>query len=91
MSETYPKSEGALFINKEKAHEKSPDWRGSVEVTKDQVMKLVEMGKRGIEPKLQLAAWDRTSKAGEDYKYIQAEAYIKPEKKEEPSGWDMPY
>ena len=75
----YPKSEGAMFANK-KSNEKQPDFRGKVGITKDQIKMLIEMGKAGQDVVLQLAAWNRKSKAGQTYLYISAEAYMKEDK-----------
>ena len=74
----HPKSKGGLWTNREKVGEQ-PDWRGKIAVTKAQLNKLVEMGRSGIEPTLQLGAWKRRSEAGQNYIYLSAEAYIKPE------------
>ena len=78
MSETYPKSKGGLWTNRNKVGEQ-PDWRGKIDVTKDQINMLVKMGRSGIKPVLQVGAWKRRSEAGDNYIYLSAEAYIKPE------------
>lgn len=74
----YPKSEGAVFSNK-KTTDKQPDFKGKLAVTKDQIKMLIEMGKNGQEPVLQVAAWNRKSQAGQQYLYLAAEAYMKQE------------
>lgn len=84
----YPKSEGALFANK-KTTDKQPDMRGKVVITREQMQMLVEMGKAGIEPTLQLAAWKREAKSnGQSYLYISAEAYMKEEEAPASNGFD---
>ena len=72
----YPKSDGALFPHK-KTSEKQPDLRGKVAITRDQMIKLKEMAEAGLEPTLQVAAWNRKSSEGRPYVYISAEAYMK--------------
>jgi len=87
----YPKSEGAMFINAQKADERHPDFRGNVEITKEQIEKLIEMGRAGMEVKLQIGAWKRLSKAGKKYLYISAEAYMPDgEAPKKTGGWKKP-
>jgi hypothetical protein len=75
----YPKSDGGLWINQNRATENHPHYRGHVKVTADQINKLIEMLNSGIEPELQLASWSRTAATtGQQYLSISAEAYIKP-------------
>jgi hypothetical protein len=75
----YPKSDGGLWINQNRATENHPHYRGHVKVTADQINKLIEMLNSGIEPELQMAAWSRTAATtGQQYISISAEAYIKP-------------
>lgn len=65
----HPKSEGALFLN-EKKQENHPDFRGNVVVTSAQLKELIDMAKRfrenpeneKLQPKLQIAAWNRVAK-----------------------------
>jgi hypothetical protein len=69
----YAKSTGAVFAGK-KTHEKMPDYVGRLEVTKEQIKELVELGRQGHPIELRLAMWDRKSKeSGKPYKYISAE------------------
>jgi single-stranded DNA-binding protein len=92
MAGQHPKSKGGLWINRTKSGEQ-PDWRGKIAVSKAQINKLVEMGRSGIEPTLQLGAWKRRSEAGQNYIYLSAEAYIKPEgqqqqqQQQQSDGW----
>lgn len=85
MADKYPKSKGALFKNEDPQGNNAPQYRGHVEVTREQIDKLFEMGKAGLEPKLQLAVWVKTAqKTGQKYMFISAEAYMKPQANE----WD---
>lgn len=77
----YPKSEGAIFANK-KERDNHPDLSGKLEITKDQIKMLIEMGKAGQQPALQVAGWNRKSQAGQSYVYLSAEAYMKTPKPE---------
>jgi hypothetical protein len=74
----FPKAEGAVFAHK-KTGEKQPDFKGKLEVTREQIEMLIQMGKSGQEPKLQVAAWNRKSQAGQTYLYLKSEAYMKEE------------
>lgn len=82
----YPKSDGALFPHN-KTSEKQPDLRGKVAITRDQMIKLKEMAEAGIEPTLQIAAWNRKSNEGRPYVYLSAEAYMK-EQQSQPQNVD---
>ena len=88
----YPKSDGALFNNNNRAAETHPHWRGKLTVTKEQIDMLVQMGQSGLEPILQLGAWKRVSKAGDKYIFLSAEAYIPegqpaPPPQQQTGGW----
>ena len=86
MSEQYPKSKGAVWPNDHKTEAKHPDWRGRIKITKEQINKLIEMAKAGQEPTLQVGAWKRRSEAGQNYIYLSAEVYMKPEE-DGSAGW----
>jgi uncharacterized protein (DUF736 family) len=87
MSDQYPKSDGALWPNDKKTAEKHPDWRGRITITGAQIKKLIEMGKGGQEPTIQVGAWKRRSKAGQNYIYLSAEVYVR-EENQSSAGWD---
>lgn len=73
-----PKSEGALWPH-EKGHEKQPDFRGHLDLSRAQLHALVDLAKQDSSAatfKLQLGVWDRTSRDGDAYKYIQSEVVI---------------
>ncbi len=87
-----PKGEGVLFINAEKQGNQ-PDFRGKLTLTKEQIMKLTEIGKSGIEPTLQLGVWKRKSKAGSKYLFIASEVFVKQEAQQpapQNGGWNKP-
>ena len=81
---SYPKAEGVFFINNDKQIEKHPDYRGHIDVSPDQIRMLIEMSKAGLEPKLQIAGWNRKSKSDQYYMYIATEAYMKQEQQPYP-------
>lgn len=72
------KSKGGLFNNDNRASDKHPHLTGSIEITSDQIAKLIEMGKAGQKVQLRLAGWKNKSQAGNDYVSLAAEAYMKP-------------
>ena len=84
MSDQYPKGHGALFINNEKKQPNHPDFRGNVELTTEQIRKLIEMAKAGLEPKLQLAGWNKVAKSGLQFISMETEAYMKAEEQNYP-------
>ena len=88
MNEAYPKSDGALFFNNEKQKETHPDWRGRMKLTPEQIKTLIAMSKQGLEMELQLGAWKRTSKAGQDYIFLSSEAYVP--KNQPQQDWQQP-
>jgi len=73
----YPKSKGGVWKNKEKATDKHPDWKGHIEITGDQIRKLIEMAKARQEPRVQLSVWRSESEAGVKWLSIAAEVYMK--------------
>lgn len=74
-------SDGAIYTNDYKKNDKQPDWTGKVELSKDLLKQLVEKVKVGGVAELRVALWDRTSKAGKEYKYARLD--IAEAKKEE--------
>lgn len=76
----FPKSSGALFPNHQKQKQNHPDFRGNIEITGDQIRYLIEMQRRGLEPKLQVSGWWRNAaKTGQQYISMEGEAYMKEE------------
>lgn len=88
----YAKSDGAIFPSQKK-HDKMPDYAGSIDITKEQITALIELGRAGHPMKLRLAMWERKAKdSGKPYKYVSAQ----PEKPKappapEPSVEDIPF
>jgi hypothetical protein len=75
----YPKSKGVLFDNRDrKKEEKHPDYAGHVVVTKEQINKLVEQGKAGEEPKINIGGWLGSSKGTN---YLSLKTDVGPEQK----------
>jgi len=78
-----PKSKGALFTNNRREKDTHPNFQGVLEVTGEQIQKLVEMGKAGEKVELRLAGWNSQSKAGQSYISLSAEAYRRPTEAQE--------
>jgi hypothetical protein len=85
MTDRYPKSKGGAWINKERATDKHPHLKGHIVVTPEQIRKLIEMAKAGMEPRLQLAVWKSESDAGVKWLSIATEAYMKEESSKQPA------
>jgi len=77
MADQYAKSKGVLFINADTGNSKAPKFKGHVLLTKDQISALIFQLKNGEEPKLQIAGWNQTSKAGKDYISLQTDIKAK--------------
>jgi hypothetical protein len=76
----YPKSDGGLWINQQRTTDTQPELRGGVDITREQMKILMDMGRAGIQPRLQLAAWNRVAKeTHQPYIYISGEAYFQPQ------------
>lgn len=72
-----PKSEGRLFLNRDKTSDKHPTYKGFIEVTADQLRQLQDMQRNRIEMKIQVAAWPRVAKtSGDRYVYLSAETFV---------------
>lgn len=82
-----PKGDGVLFEH-EKAHEKQPDHRGNIDITRAQLHALVELAKESNDGtfKLQVGAWNRTSEKGDPYMYLSTEVYQPRENSERQEG-----
>jgi len=81
----YPKSEGKVWVvdEKDRLNDKYPHFRGHIDVTKAQIQMLINMGKAGLEPRLQVSLWERTAEgSGKPWKYMRTEAYMKEEEHE---------
>jgi uncharacterized protein (DUF736 family) len=72
----HPTTEGVLFPNDRKQKETHPDFRGHLDISKEMVNRIVEMAQAGLKPELKIAAWNRESRAGAQYFYVSAEAYM---------------
>lgn len=94
-----PKQDFAFFKNKYAKTERHPSEVGTIELEREFLKAVVERAKTGVMPKLKAAMWDRTSKAGMPYRFVQLEvaplddaAEAPPEPKvEDDSGDDMPW
>ena len=72
-----PKGEGAIFRH-EKSHDKQPDFRGKIEITRAQLHALVDRAKENNDPtfELQGAVWNRVAKeSGNAYMYCSTEVF----------------
>jgi hypothetical protein len=81
----------------DKKSDRHPDYTGNIEITGEQIKKLIEMNKAGFEVKLSLSAWNTKAKTGEGDPYISldAQAYM-PQPKPDASAFgdfddDIPF
>lgn len=80
-----PQSRGFLMANRTKSlGSKQPDMKGKMDITNEQLDKLIEMRNKGIEMSLQVSAWHAKSKSGNDYISLSCQAFV-PRAKNEPS------
>jgi|TARA_R110000824_G_C14868486_1_gene642047 hypothetical protein len=72
-----PKGDGVLFPH-EKQHEKQPNFRGKIELSREQLHALVDLAKESREATFQvlIGAWDRNSEKGDPYIYLQTEVHL---------------
>jgi len=84
-----PKIDFAVFKNKYAKTDRHPSEVGKIEFTREFLKAMVERAKTGTMPVLRVAMWNRTSKAGLDYRNFRLELErLKPISKvefEEPS------
>ena len=73
----YPAHTGGGLWNQQKTNSGQPDMKGSIEITQHQMQQLVQMGKMGQEPTLQIAAWSKQAQSGNSYLSIDADVYVK--------------
>ena len=89
----YPKSDGAMWPNAEKAPDNNkPDHRGRILVTNDQIRMLIAQSKAGLEPTIQVGAWHRTAKeSGNPYIFMSTETYMKDDSQQGQQQQKTPY
>ena len=89
MANQYPNT-GALFRNDRDSNPKAPAWRGDIELDADLLRALVGVAKEGKPIKIQLAGWEKETKAGATFISVKAEMprEKKPEPKFTPSSRD---
>ena len=68
-----PKLDFAVFKNKYAKTDRHPSEVGKIEFTREFLKAMVERAKTGTMPVLRAAMWDRTSKAGMDYRFFRLE------------------
>lgn len=90
-----PRSSGGAWINADKGNdpskEKWPDLKGGIDVTEDQIRSLLDMHKRGMVPRLQLAVWNRTAQeSGNHYLYIASEVFVPEQQQGQPQYQQQP-
>jgi len=73
----YPAHTGGGLWNQQKTNSGQPDMKGSIEITQHQMQQLVQMGKMGQQPTLQIAAWSKQAQSGNNYLSIDADVYVK--------------
>jgi len=68
-----PKLDFAVFQNKYAKTDRHPSEVGKIEFTREFLKAMVDRAKTGTMPVLRAAMWNRTSKAGLDYKFFRLE------------------
>ena len=68
-----PKLDFAVFTNKYAKTDRHPSEVGKIEFTREFLKAMVDRAKTGTMPVLRAAMWNRTSKAGLDYKFFRLE------------------
>jgi hypothetical protein len=68
-----PKLDFAVFANKYAKTDRHPSEVGKIEFTREFLKAMVDRAKTGTMPVLRAAMWNRTSKAGLDYKFFRLE------------------
>jgi hypothetical protein len=88
MVETKKYYGGALFINRNKTNEKSPDLSGDVEITMETLKALVDMAKSNQPLKMRMAGWVKEGKSGKFYSIKLEESKQQERPKPKPSFED---
>jgi hypothetical protein len=84
-----PKLDFAVFTNKYAKTDRHPSEVGKIEFTREFLKAMVERAKTGTMPVLRAAMWNRTSKAGLDYRFFRLELErVKSMPTEEPTNSD---
>ena len=82
-----PKIDFAVFKNKYAKTERHPSEVGKIEFTREFLKAMVERSKTGTMPVLRAHMWNRTSKAGLDYRFFRLELErVKSMSTEEPTN-----
>ena len=71
----YPAHTSGGLWSQQKTNQGQPDMKGKIEITQHQMQQLVQMGKMGQEPSLQIAAWSKQSQSGSNWLSIDADVY----------------
>jgi hypothetical protein len=90
MADERLQSDGAIYTNNYKKQPNHPDWTGKVTLSKDILKELVtKMRSENADgAEMRVALWDRTSKAGNDYKYTRINLPKEPKPKPKPEPVD---
>mgnify|MGYP003652197265 CR=1 FL=1 len=81
----YPKNTSGGLWSQDKTKDTQPDYKGRVEVTREQMAQLVQMGRNGEEPAIQLAAWMKQDGSGKVWFSIGADVYVRDATAQAPS------
>ena len=74
----YERASGALFKNRKKQTAKQPDYTGNIEIDADVVRDLMAQIDEGVKnPKADLSAWIKHSKAGMNFLSLNASIFYK--------------
>ena len=72
----YPQKTGGGLWAQDKTNQNQPDYKGRIEVTREQMSQLVQMGKNGEEPCIQIAAWTKQDNGGKVWFSLGADVYV---------------
>jgi len=79
-------TQGALFISNRRSKDNHPNYRGEITISKALLRELVERAKQGGEIKIALAAWQKKSKAGNQYLSVAGQLWVNYQKQQDESG-----
>jgi len=83
---------GALFMNRNKMKESSPDLSGDVEISMETLKSLVELAKKQEPLKMRMAGWVKEGKNGKYYSISLSEQKQQDKPKPKPSfDDDIPF
>jgi hypothetical protein len=84
------KSNGVLFVNQGATHPKAPQYRGNIEISRQDLQYLIEQARAGAEIKLELGAWVREGPKAGKFLSINAQQPFRQEAEAQPAPQPQP-